>query len=53
MAVKQEVFTYTDEQLSALEKTLSVDRMKPYMILASDDKRLAVKLYEWNYQNSC
>jgi hypothetical protein len=48
MAEKQDLFAYTDEQLKALEKSLSVERMKPYMVLASDDKRLALKLYEWN-----
>jgi hypothetical protein len=48
MDVKQELFAYTDEQLKALEKTLSIDRMRPYMILANDNKRLALKLYEWN-----
>jgi hypothetical protein len=48
MAEKQEVFAYTDEQLTALEKTLSAERMQPYMLLADDDRRLALKLYEWN-----
>jgi hypothetical protein len=48
MAVKQEVFAYTDEQLSTLEKTLSEERMRPYLLLAGNDKRLAIKLYEWN-----
>jgi hypothetical protein len=48
MAEKQEVFAYTDEQLTALEKTLSAERMKPYMLLAANDRRLALKLYEWN-----
>ena len=48
MAEKQGLFAYTDEQLKALEKSLSIERMKPYMVLADDDKRLALKLYEWN-----
>jgi hypothetical protein len=41
-AEKQEFFAYTDEQLTALVKTLSVERMKPYIVLASDDRRLAL-----------
>jgi hypothetical protein len=48
MAEKQELFAYTDEQLTALEKTLSPERMQPYLLLASNDRRLALKLYEWN-----
>jgi hypothetical protein len=48
MAVKQELFAYTDEQLNTLEGALSAERLKPYVILAQNDKRLAIKLYEWN-----
>lgn len=48
MVEKQAVFAYRDEQLKALEKTLSIERMEPYLLLAKDDKRLALKLYEWN-----
>ena len=48
MAIDQAVFPYTDEQLAALDKTLSVDRLKPYLILGNNDRRLAIKLYEWN-----
>jgi hypothetical protein len=48
MDVKQELFAYTGEQLSALEITLSPDRLQPYAVLAGNDKLLSIKLYEWN-----
>jgi hypothetical protein len=48
MLGRQELFTYTDDQLAALQKTLSAERMQPYMLLANNDRRLALKLYEWN-----
>ena len=48
MANVQGDFRYTDEQLTALEKTLSPERLQPYLILSNGDKVLAIKLYEWN-----
>jgi Abi-like protein len=48
MTSEQALFAYTDEQLNALQKSLSSERMRPYLILADNNPRLALKLYEWN-----
>jgi Abi-like protein len=48
LAKKQDVFPYTTEQLEALGKALSIERLQPYVILSDRDPLLAIKLYEWN-----
>jgi hypothetical protein len=47
MKRKQAVFEYSDEQLAALEKALSTDRLQPYLILSNGEKLQAIQLYEW------
>jgi hypothetical protein len=48
MPPSQGRFQYTDEAISAIEKSLSPERLAGYIALAKGDKRLAVRLYERN-----
>ena len=41
-------FLYTDQQLGALEETLSAERLQPYRAMAEGDPIRALKLYERN-----
>jgi hypothetical protein len=41
-------FVYDEPALLALEASLSLDRLKPYLELAEGDKVYAIRLYEWN-----
>jgi hypothetical protein len=41
-------FLLSDEVLNHLEQSISLDRLRPYLILASGDRRHAIALYEWN-----
>jgi hypothetical protein len=41
-------FLYDSPALEALENSLSVDRLLPYLNLAEGDKLYAIRLYEWN-----
>ncbi|HEV3157500.1 MAG TPA: hypothetical protein VGZ00_09175 [Candidatus Baltobacteraceae bacterium] len=44
----QPPFVSTPEALAELEEALSCDRLSPYLIACTDDRRRAIDLYEWN-----
>src|SRR4029450_9156469 len=48
MAELQEKFTYDDDALNALERSISLERLAPYSGLAQGNRKYAVSLYEWN-----
>jgi hypothetical protein len=41
-------FIYDEPALQALEKSISTDRLQPYLELAGGDRTYAIRLYEWN-----
>lgn len=41
-------FCFSDEVLNHLEHSISLDRLRPYLILASGDRKHTIQLYEWN-----
>jgi hypothetical protein len=45
---KPVAFVYDDPALMAIERSLSKDRLAPYLQLAEGDKVYAIQLYEWN-----
>jgi hypothetical protein len=48
MPPSQGRFQYTDDQISAIEKALSPERLAGYIKIAQGDKRQAIRLYERN-----
>jgi len=41
-------FIYSTAQIASLERTLSIDRLSPYLAASGGDKKAAILLYEWN-----
>jgi len=41
-------FVYRPDELASLERFLSLERLGPYLALASDNMRQAIHLYERN-----
>jgi hypothetical protein len=41
-------FIYDDSELKLLERSLSAERLAPYLLMAKGDSRYAIALYEWN-----
>ena len=52
MAVSQEGFAYSEENLAHIEKYLSSERLAAYLGLAKGNRRFAVQLYERNTELS-
>jgi len=48
MAPSQQQFTFTDTRLANIERRISMERLAPYLRLANNDRKFAIKLYEWN-----
>jgi len=48
VAESQEKFSYDADSLIALEKSISTERLTPYLALANGDRKYAILLYEWN-----
>jgi hypothetical protein len=46
-ALKQS-FIYDESELKLLERSLSAERLGPYLQMAKGDRRYAIALYEWN-----
>ena len=44
----QAKFVYSDDSLNNIERRISKERLKPYLVLANNDRLHAVKFYEWN-----
>ena len=44
----QEQFRYDDEAVAKLERSLSTERLDPYLQLADGNRVYALQLYEWN-----
>jgi hypothetical protein len=48
MEPNQAEFVYSDDILISIERRISKERLRPYLVLASNDRAHAVKFYEWN-----
>ncbi len=48
MHAQSEDFTYDEADLSLLERSISAERLTPYLAMAHSDSRYAIALYEWN-----
>ncbi|GGZ32186.1 hypothetical protein [Asticcacaulis endophyticus] len=48
MAESQEIITYTRALLAALDRSLSPERLAPYLGVAAQDRKHALHLYLWN-----
>jgi hypothetical protein len=44
----QEQFRYDDQTITRLERSLSIERLGPYLELADTNRTYALQLYEWN-----
>jgi hypothetical protein len=48
LQVTKVTFIYDDSNLTILETSLSSERLAPYLLLAGNERRYAIALYEWN-----
>jgi hypothetical protein len=48
MPLNPQPFIFSDSRLDKIQQRISLVRLKPYLQLANNDRKLAIMFYEWN-----